>query len=350
MKVAIIGFGGIGEHHYLKTCEYNTRDIGEKIEVIGIFDNDFCVKSKAEKYNLKFYSDSDEVFKDKNIEAVIIAVPNDCHLFYVESAAKNGKNIICEKPVALNTNEFIRMREAADKFKVKFTVHQNRRWDKDYLIIKNIMQNNLIGNFTLIESNVTGSNGIPGGWRKKTACGGGMMLDWGVHLIDQLVMLDLGDIDYLYCGYSFFYGEEVEDGFTLFLTYKNGLKAEIKLDTNSFKNLPRWRICGENGGAIIENWECQGGITTVKDRFDKNLKGITAGNGYTKTMAARSLETVENIPLPECENMNFEFYRNFIAACRNKEQLHVKYDEVLKTFKIMEAANISAKKHKIVKL
>ena len=69
------------------------------------------------------------------------------------------------------------------------TVHQNRRWDEDYLTIKRIYDEGRLGRVFKIESRVHGSRGIPSDWRNQKAYGGGMVLDWGIHLLDQLLMM-----------------------------------------------------------------------------------------------------------------------------------------------------------------
>ena len=58
------------------------------------------------------------------------------------------------------------------------TVHQNRRWDDDFLIIKKLVEEQKLGHVFRIESRVHGSRGIPGDWRKEKVHGGGMVLDW----------------------------------------------------------------------------------------------------------------------------------------------------------------------------
>ena len=67
-------------------------------------------------------------------------------------------------------------------------VHQNRRWDEDFLTIKQMYNEKTIGDLFRIESRVHGANGIPGDWRHLEAHGGGS-LDWGVHLLDQVLFM-----------------------------------------------------------------------------------------------------------------------------------------------------------------
>ena len=69
---------------------------------------------------------------DAAVDAVVIAVPNDCHKELVIKALEKGKNVICEKPVEMSVAALDEMIAAADKSGKFFTVHQNRRWDVDF--------------------------------------------------------------------------------------------------------------------------------------------------------------------------------------------------------------------------
>lgn len=75
------------------------------------------------------------------------------------------------------------------KPKNTFMVHQNRRWDPDFLLVRELYRNGQIGDLFQLESRVQGANGIPGDWRHVKKQGGGMLLDWGVHLLDQMLWL-----------------------------------------------------------------------------------------------------------------------------------------------------------------
>jgi predicted dehydrogenase len=208
------------------------------------YDIDEKQKIRAKGKNIKVFSSPEEIWGDEEIEAVLLAVPNDLHKEYTLVAAKAGKNIICEKPIALSSKEAQEMYVATEKAGVIFSVHQNRRWDEDFLTVKKIIKSKQIGEVYLIESRVMGANGIPGDWRKKKAQGGGMMLDWGVHLIDQALQMIESEVESLYCEYSYIYGEEVEDGCAHTLNFSNGVKYRIVIATDCFRNLPRWQDYG----------------------------------------------------------------------------------------------------------
>lgn len=349
MNLVIIGYGGMGGYHaecLKKYCEGNPEF---PVCVQGVYDIAPERSALAEKNGYRAYREPGEIWADSSVGAVLIATPNDVHAKYVKAAAKAGKNIICEKPVGMSSREAEEMYDAADKTGVVFEVHQNRRWDDDFLTVKNIVDKGLVGSAYCIESRVMGGNGIPGSWRKEKARGGGMMLDWGVHLIDQMLMMIKASVKSLYCEYSYIYGEEVEDGFQLTVNFENGIRYRIVVATDCFRSLPRWQVYGTEGTATVTDWNLSGGITKVLVREDKNLKGIQAGNGFTRTMAPRMGDSVEEKPLSIIRAEPFAYYKNFAAACAGKAEKAIRREEVVRVYKLMEAAELSARNNSVIK-
>ena len=353
MKIAIIGFGGMGDHHNKYIIpRLNDSDYPEKLEIAGIYDISEERKDVAKSLGLHCFNSPEEIYNDDNIKIVLVTTPNDLHLPYVINALNHNKHVICEKPLALNSNEVKLMYETAKKAGKVFEVHQNRRWDNDFLTIKNIYDKNIIGDIYQVESRVMGSNGIPGSWRKFFAQGGGMMLDWGVHLIDQMLEMIPYKITSIYCTYSYQAKEEVDDGFDLQVRFENDLLYRIVVDTNCYHELPRWQMYGKEGTATITNWKgnlIEGKVSKVNLYKDDKLEGIEAGNGFTKTMAKRRNETIDSLPLEVIQADKNTFYKNFMNAILINEELIVKEEQVLRVFKVMEAAYKSAKTNEVIK-
>lgn len=350
MKIAVIGFGGMGGFHAGTLRDYAATSPAYPLELAGIYDTDPARAEAAEKLGIRAFSSPEEIWSDGSVGAVIIAVPNDVHAAYAEAAAKAGKHIICEKPIGLSLAQAEEMYACADKAGVVFEVHQNRRWDDDFLTVKNIFDHREnIGDVYRIESRVMGANGIPGGWRKKRAHGGGMMLDWGVHLIDQMLQMVKSPVVSLCCEYSYIYGEEAEDGCRLSVKFENGVEYLVAVATDCFIPLPRWQVYGTEGTAVIEGWDLSGGMTRALVKHDGSIAGIRAGNGFTRTMAPRTGSTVEKKPLPVVRAEPYAFYKNFAAACAGREERLIKKDEVLRVFRLMEAAERSARENAVVK-
>lgn len=354
MKMAIIGYGGMGNNHKKYIVQrLNDSDYPEKLEIAGIYDINEERRDFARSLGLNTFGNAEEIWNDESIKIVLVSTPNDLHKPYVLKALSCGKNVIVEKPMAMDSEEVKEMYAAAEKYGKVFAVHQNRRWDDDFLSIKNIYDKKTVGDVYLIESRVMGSNGIPGAWRKKAAQGGGMMLDWGVHLIDQMLLMVDDKVKSVQCDYSYQAGEDVDDGFDLLVKFAGGIKYRIVVDTNTFIELPRWQIYGKDGTGTVTNWRrdnVEGKVVRVTQRYDDKLEGVNAGNGFTKTMAARRAETQDETPIEIVRGDKNAYYRNFMDAVIKGLPTLVNEEQVLRVYAVMEAAKKSSDENRIIEL
>ena len=343
LKIAIIGYGGMGGYH--------TRLLADsgKFELSGIYDIDPARCAAARKNGIKVYSSKEEIARDPQTDAVLIATPNDFHMPYAVYFAANKKHIVCEKPAALTAAEFDKMTGAAVKNGVRLVVHQNRRQDRDYVTALEIVKSGVIGDVYRIDSRVTGANGIPGGWRKLIKHGGGMMLDWGVHLLDQiLIMPGFENPESLYCKYSYVQGHEAEDGFTLSLNY-GGAEVNVEVLTGCYIETPRWLIFGSKGTARLDGFGGRGQIT-VRTDSDEEVVAQKLGNGFSKTMAVSPDSHREGVAVPIVSGDEGFFYRQFYDAAVNGKPHSIENAEVRRVLAIMEQAKKSAQSGKAVNL
>lgn len=343
MKIALIGYGGMGAKFH---CKYIS--CVEELELAGVYDISEERKEAARNAGFYVYDSLEEVLQDDTVELITVAIPNDVHASVCIQAMNAGKHVICEKPVAMNSKELQDMIDAANRNNVLFTVHQNRRWDKDYRTIKQIYDEGTLGKVFRIESRYHGSRGIPGDWRNQKVHGGGMMLDWGVHLLDQIMQMIPQKLESIYANLTYVTNEECDDGFTVTLKFEGDLVVEVQVGTSNFISLPRWYMLGENGSAIIHDWNVTGKITMVTDWQNKDAKPIVAGAGLTKTMAPRNKDSIREYPLPEVQVDHNEFYKNVVAAIRGEETSLIKHHEVMRVMKLMEAIFESAEKNIVV--
>jgi predicted dehydrogenase len=351
MKIGIIGYGGMAEHHighYIKGYNRTYGKTDGPIEIAGIYDIDRARVEKARRDGLYIFESAQALLGDKGTDAVLIATPNDSHAPYAVEAARAGKHMLVEKPVTLSAALAEEMFAAARAAGVVLTVHQNRRWDPDYLTVKAIIRENALAGVYRLESRVMGSNGIPGAWRRVKEQGGGMLYDWGVHQIDQLLELIPAPVVSVLCEFSYIAGEPVDDAYRLSLRFENGVGAYVETDTNTFIPLPRWQVYGADGTATITDWELNGRMVVVQKRRDEGLAVEAAGNGFTKTMARRRAETVTEPPLPKVESDPFALYKNFVLAAAGKAAPLVTPDSVLRTLRVIEAAFLSGRENRVV--
>ncbi|MCL2056939.1 MAG: Gfo/Idh/MocA family oxidoreductase [Oscillospiraceae bacterium] len=344
IKTAIVGYGGMGQWHGEKLLT-----LDDKIEAAGTYDILETRQDAAKKAGFTPYPSFEAVLADPELELVTIATPNDLHKPLAIELMAAGKNVISEKPVTLCLADLDEMIGAAEKYGKLFTVHQNRRWDEDFLVCKKIIDDDMLGNAFRIESRVQGSRGIPGDWRNKKEFGGGMVLDWGVHLLDQMVMLKPDKaITSVYAELTYITNEGVDDGCFITLTFEDGFKALVEVGTSNFIRLPRWYVTGENGSAIVENWNLDGKITMVSDWEKRDAVPVATAAGLTKTMAPRTAETIKEYPLPKVESDVRDFYRNVYDVIRNGAQPLITHRQVRRVMKIMEAAFKSSETNSVV--
>ncbi|MEZ0535762.1 Gfo/Idh/MocA family protein [Caldicellulosiruptoraceae bacterium PP1] len=340
--VAVVGFGGMGGWHadYVQTFD--------NLTLVGINDIKESRKEYAQKRGIHVFETLDDVLNDSRVDIVVVATPNDVHKEISIKALKAGKNVVCEKPAMMNSVELEEVIKVQKETGKVFVVHQNRRWDEDFLTIKEIYDKNLLGEIYTIESRVHGSRGIPGDWRQKREHGGGMLLDWGVHILDQMLVMIDEKIKKVFCKFTHVTNEEVDDGFKVILTFESGKTALLEVGTSNFVNLPRWYILGVNGSAVIYDWSLNGKVVRVKNWEDKDAIPIRAASGLTKTMAPRNENSIVEEPLPIQKSDLSEFYKNVVDTIEGKSELIVKNSQVLRVMKLMEACALSDKLQQVV--
>ncbi|WP_145035451.1 Gfo/Idh/MocA family protein [Paenibacillus sp. Y412MC10] len=336
--IVIVGYGGMGSYH-AKLIKDNAF-----LEVTGTYDILEERRKASREDGYSAYESYEQVLNDAAVDVVLIATPNDVHKELALQAFDAGKHVICEKPVTLSVSDFKDMVSAADAAGRVLMVHQNRRWDEDFLTIKQMYNEKTIGDLFRIESRVHGANGIPGDWRHLEAHGGGMLLDWGVHLLDQILFMVDSRMTSLSSRLSFILGDEVDDGFESVIEFENGVSVLIEVGTTNFITLPRWYVKGTEGTGIIEDWSLNGRVVTRnQDAAKVEPKPIQAGVGLTKTMAPPSEEATITGALPEPYRQSSSFFDNFAAVTRGEAEPIVKNEEVLRVLNLIEAVFESAR-------
>ena len=335
-NLAIVGFGGQGAWH----ADHALKS--DVVALAGIYDIAEKRMNAAREMGIRTYSSLDEILADEAVDIVLCATPNDVHRDIVVSSLLAGKNVICEKPVALSVAEFDEMVAASKKSGKVFSVHQNRRWDVDFLAIKSVIESGEIGETLNIESRIHGSRGIPSDWRCHKPYGGGMMLDWGVHLIDQMLKLIPEKITSVYCDMTNITTSEVDDGFNLRLTFESGKRATVEVGTYNFLPLPRFYMQCKSGSALIEDWQKKCRVAKLKAWCEKDVTPVQTAAGITKTMAPRDEITLDMYELERpCSDVH-DYYRNLTAAIDGKAEIFVKLPEVRRVLQVMEGAFKSA--------
>lgn len=320
--VCVVGYG-MGKFH----CEAIKQVDGLKLVAVCDIDPG-RLRAAVEEQGVKGYERLDEALGDKEIELVVLVTPHDTHAPLSVQVMNSGRHCIVEKVMCLSVKEADKMIEARDRNGVLLSVFQNRRWDSDYLTVKRICESGLIGEPFEFQSCV-GGYGKPGGWRSLRKHGGGMLYDWGAHLVDQALQLVKANAEWVFANLHYRHWDvEVETHSQVWLRFDNGVLFNIELSNLSRIQRARWRVLGTKG-------------TLVKESFDPNerAKVSTVVDGMSVEM---QIESVRGDWV--------DYYRNIADVLLRGGELIVKPEETREVVRVIEAAHKSAKLGKPIKL
>lgn len=186
LKVGIIGCGGIANNKHfpaLKACS----DLAEIVAFCDI------VEERAEKAakefgtaDAKVYTDYNELLKDESIDVVHVLTPNVSHSPITVAAFEAGKNVMCEKPMAHNTEAAKAMMDAWKKHGKKFTIGYQNRFRPEVQSLHQACENGDLGEIYFAKAHAVRRRAVPtwGVFPNKALQGGGPLIDIGTHALD----------------------------------------------------------------------------------------------------------------------------------------------------------------------
>ena len=274
LKAAIVGVGGISHYHingYLKN---------ENTELYAFCDiNEEVLKAAGEEYGIKrLYTDEAKMLSElPEIDIVSVCTWNSAHAPCTIMALRAGKDVLCEKPMALNAKEAESMLDEAKKNGRKLMIGFVRRFGNDAEVMKDFIDGGYIGDIYYAKAVYLRRNGNPGGWFADSArSGGGPLIDLGVHVIDLTRHLMGGPKPVSVYGATFkklgnrsglkekkdyipaYRAKEdkcdVEDFVTALVRYDNGavLSLEASFSLNIKRDEGYVQLCGSKGGMKID--------------------------------------------------------------------------------------------------
>ncbi|MCM1106449.1 MAG: Gfo/Idh/MocA family oxidoreductase [Blautia sp.] len=346
IRAGIVGFGYMGHFHLRKIKEI------DGIQCYAAFDVDGAKSEEAEKEGLKIYPSLKEMLEDILIDLIVICTPNDSHAQIAVAALRQGKHVLCEKPATMSVKELEAVLECANAHGKIFTTHQNRRWDTDYRVCRNVVDSGNIGQVTTIVSQTFGQRGVCFGWRAEASRGGGMLYDWGIHLIDQiLLMFPEKKVIGVYARLRSILTPVVDDYFEIELELEGDIVAHISVGTFALQSRPRWYVFGDRGTLRIDDFS---GKTGGAARIKTTVKGFErikkeGSIGPSRTMAHLEPDMLEHIPLPEEPEEPYAFYMNLIAAIEGKDDPYVSHVQMMRDMEVIEKVFESAGKHEYIR-
>lgn len=346
-KYAVIGYGFIGRRH-VETLQNHPDSV-----CAAVCDRDERRLDEVRKLypDMPVYLNADEMFANEKLDGVIISANNNQHKDLVIKAAQAGVNIIVEKPAAMTVAEFDEMVEEVEKAGVKFTVHQQRRFDKDFNVVKECYDKGLVGDIYTIQSSLYGYNGNMHDWHVYKEEGGGMLYDWGVHLIDQILYMVDSRLVTVFADVRNVINKEVDDYFKIIMRFENQVTAEIELGTYFLSDRKdwferHWYVGGNKGSMYADKFNPEGKIVrtahlleNVNEDQDKSAKSY----GPTRSFGVPEPGLILTEDIPSVDVEQSDYFVNYFKALKGEEEFLVKIPEVRRVLQVMEACRESAK-------
>jgi len=196
IRVGVIGYGGafnMGRGH-LKEME----QAGMTPVAVCEVDAERLKVAETDFPGIQTYSTVAEMLRKSDVNLITIITPHNTHAKLALQCLKAGRHVVCEKPMALTTAECDAMIAAAKKSGVVLSTYHNRHWDGWILrAVEQIKEKKVIGDIYRVEARM-GARALPGDWwRTSRTISGGILYDWGVHLLEyglQLIDSDITEV------------------------------------------------------------------------------------------------------------------------------------------------------------
>jgi predicted dehydrogenase len=330
VRMGIIGFGRIGAEHAGWIAAANG------LSVAAVSDATPARRERAAAIGLRTYDKAEDLLEDRSLDAILVATPTAMHFPHAMLALEAGKHLMVEKPMALNLEESRQMvQEARTRGKV-LSVFHNRRWDIDYLTVKDAIASGAFGKLINVESRLGQFASCVGPaareyrptWRNEASFGGGGLYDWGSHFIDQLwrLLWPAKPVRVYAQLRGNVWTTDCDDFARVVIDFDNGAVGLCEINTTTTRSLPRWHIDGILGSASAP----------PSAEFDTRR---WAELQFTSAQADRPATIC---PCADAGLGETQIWEQFAAAVRGQSAPAVVAQSVLPTMALLDAARESS--------
>ncbi|MBM3213829.1 dehydrogenase [Candidatus Poribacteria bacterium] len=333
-RAAVIGYGFAGRcfHTYLVGLAN-----GLELHSIATRDPERRAAAQRDYPDAKCVATMDEVLADSKVDLVVLATPHNTHRDLAVQAMDAGKHVVVDKVVAMDAAETIEMAEAAKRNRVLFSVFHNRRWDWDFLTVQRAIQDGYLGEPYLFESAIM-RYGKPGGWRGVKSQSGGILYDWGAHLMDQALQIVPSKVESVSCqiqhrGWDTDIGSYVQVN----INFENGVIYRVEVGNLSLYARPRFQVFGDQGTFVKtgvdpqEPFMIRGDIDAAVEEPEHQARVWTMQGGERREF---TMETVRGSWR--------SYYQNIADVLNNGAELVVTPEQMVRLMQVYDAAMTAA--------
>ena len=327
IKVGVVGYGGafnMGKAHLSEMQKAGMTPVA-----VAEIDPTRLEVATKDFPGIGTYRSLTEMLKKSDVNLITMITPHNTHAPLGLEALRAGRHVVCEKPMAITTAECDAMIAAAKKAGVVVSTYHNRHWDGLIMNAVKLVKQGLIGEVFRIEAR-SGGYGKPGDWwRSSKTISGGVMYDWGVHILEySLQILQSEIVEVSGFAQTGFWGPQIkwkkdanEDEGIAIVRFKNG--ASLTLLVSQLESNMRRGILDVTGtkGSLVMDWP--------------NCEVIQHKDGNVISTKYRN---------PDGEG--WRFYQNIADHLTKGEKLVITGEWARRPIHILDLAGQSAKKGK----
>lgn len=324
IRAAIVGYGRSGQFLHGRGLQENA----DSFEVAAVSDvSESCLAQAKEDFGCAVHSDYREMLAGHDFDLVVIVTRNDQHCSMARDALAAGAHVLVTKPLGINAEEATKIYGAARSHGRKVFPFLPARWGTDFRRIREIVESGGIGEVFAIHRAVYGF-ATRDDWQTRKEFGGGILLNWGAHLIDPPMLLAGGRPAHVFgsCR-QLLNGGDAEDVFYSVVTMDNGARVQSEWSFAP-QGLANWFVQG-TGGCIIGN------DTTLEIVSGKPARPAdpTRYKDMEGDGTSRRTETVGD----DIYGDPVEIYRDIAADLKGGAAYPVTEEESIRLLKIMDA-------------
>lgn len=307
-------------------------------------------KSSRQYPGVKVVRSLDDILKEDAIELVVVNTPNNLHFDYTRQILASGKHAVVEKPFTVTVAEADALITLAKQKNKILTVFQNRRWDGDFLTVKKVVDENLLGKIVEVETHYDRFRNVidPASWKEQAGTGVSILYNLGSHMLDQVLVL-FGMPAELDARMGIQRpGGMVDDYYDIRLTYPS-MNVIVKSSYLVREPGPRYVLHGVNGSFVKHGIDPQ--EQALKDGGKPGAPGWGTehetlwGKLNTSVNGIHIEGKIETLP-----GNYLAYYQNVFEAIRENKPLLVKPEESREGMRLIEACFESNRSRKAVKL
>jgi predicted dehydrogenase len=283
----------------------------------------------AHELGVRTYASAEDLLSDPDIGLVVVGTPPSVRADPVVAAIHAGKHVVFEKPFAITVDDVDRMIDAAATHQRVLTVFQSRRWDPDYLAMRETVRSGRIGELFYMESFIGGYSHPCDLWHSHESISGGTIYDWGSHYFDWVLQLFEGSVRHVAAvGHKRVWHDVTNsDQVRVDVTFDGGAQATFMQSDIAAALKPKWYVLGTRG-AVLGEWREGVEPPAEAPAVVKVLRPADGGGTHEERLALAPRD-------------DHGFYRNLADHLAWGEPLAVTPQEARRTVAVMEAATQS---------